>query len=541
MTVIAIGLDSAEPTLIEKWMENGSLPEMAKLREKGAYGKLENYDIFTAELPWTTFATGAEPEKTGYWTPLKYSLDYSIGTRAAYEYDEYQAFYALGDDYRVCSFDIPQVRLQDKLNGIQINAWGAHSPQVDQESNPPSAIQELHDRYGFHPGLHRDYAHTLNMDTTKNVYGMLMEGAKKRGDACIDLLKKEKWDLFLTVFGEAHGAGHNFWQFQPDHPLYDAIPGRGKLPKDPLKDCYQEMDKQIGRIVDAAPNGSDIIIYSAHGMGSNTMDLPSGLFLPEFMYRYHFERPALCNLKMTQKQITKQKWNDWERHVWSSLEAGSYLSRFNRKYLHSKIYNVLAPFIDDDVDGYPMSPRTSATKNKDIPWFQPTVWYADLWPKMRAFALPSFSEGYVRINLKGREQNGIVELSDYHKEIDKICEALGKMVCSRSGVPMVRKLVKTRENPLDKNPKLSDADLIVAWQEEYASDSVEHPKFGRIGPAPHYRAGSHRHSGFILASGKCIPQGKTVSGHAIDIGPTILDRMSAPIPRHLQGQPIKFS
>lgn len=544
MSVIVIGLDSAEPRLIQQWMDDGSLPNMQKIKERGAYGQLDNYDVFTAELPWTTFATGTTPENTGYWTPLKYTPDYSIATRGAYEYDEYAAFYALGDAYRVCSFDVPQVRLQNQLNGTQINAWGAHSPQVQQESNPPDALANIRQSVGWHPGLDRDYAHALNMHSTKSVYDMLMTGITYRGEACVQLLQQDNWDLFITVFGEAHGAGHNFWQFQPEHPLYDQpIAHKKLLPKDPLKNTYIAMDAQVGKIIDSSPQDAQIIIFSAHGMGMNTMDLPSCLFLPEFMYRYNFNRPALCNGingdgKLPEQQLTQQKWNDWERHVWASLDAGSKLARFVRQNLRTKLYNLAAPLVGDDVAGYPMSPKTSAKVNAGKPWYQPTLWYSALWPSMKAFALPSFSDGYIRLNVVGRETHGIVKPEDYHQELDTLCEALEQLVCARTGTKMVTKIVRTRQNPMDTNPKLSDADLVIAWQESYASDSIRHPQYGLIGPAPHFRAGSHRHTGFFMGAGSAFLAGQTLKGHALDVGPTVLKCLGAPIPSTMKGKPL---
>lgn len=171
------------------------------------------------------------------------------------------------------------------------------------------------------------------------------------------------------------------------------------------------------------------------------------------------------------------------------------------------------------------------------PWYQPTLWYSELWPKMKAFALPSFSEGYLRINLKGREAQGIVEPRDYHQVVDDICAELRKLKCARTGVPMVKHIIKTREDPLDTNPNLSDADIVIAWQEEFATDAVEHPKFGRIGPVPHFRAGSHRHTGFMFASGPGIEKNAPLTeGHALDIAPTILALMDAPVPAHIKGR-----
>lgn len=541
MTVIAIGLDSAEPAVLEKWMADGELPTLAELKKKGSYGRLENFEMFTAELPWTTFATGVMPHETGYWTPLKYSPDYQIHTRAAYEYERYPAFFSLGPGFQVCSFDVPQVRLQNNLHGWQFNAWGAHSPQVKQESNVPEIYRELLEKYGEHPGLHRDYAHALNMDAVARVYKMLMGGIKTRADICVDLLGREKWDLFLTVFGETHGGGHNFWQFQPEHPLYtSSIPGREKLPKDPLKDIYKEIDVALARILKHAPQDAKVVIFSAHGMGPNTMDLPSTLFLAEFMYRYNFGKAALGNQSVKssrQSQLTSMTWNTWERHVWNTNGRGNPLIKLAREYFPSRLYNAVAQYLEVQDPDYPMGPVAAKEMYGDRPWYQPTMWYSRLWPRMKAFALPSFSEGYIRINLEGREANGIVNPEDYHSVVDDICEQLRGLKCARTGTPMVAELLKTRKTPLDDDPTLPDADIVVAWQETYATDMVNHPALGTIGPMPHFRAGSHRHTGFLLASGPGISVGSDVAGgHALDIAPTILGLLGAGIPQHIRGK-----
>ena len=64
--VIAIGLDSAEPTLIEKWINQGRLKNISRLWREGAHARLETFKGYSAELPWTTFLTGCSPTKTGW-------------------------------------------------------------------------------------------------------------------------------------------------------------------------------------------------------------------------------------------------------------------------------------------------------------------------------------------------------------------------------------------------------------------------------------------------------------------------------------------
>ena len=41
-STIVIGLDAAEPKLIEEWMAAGHLPNLSKIRQEGTYSRLDN-------------------------------------------------------------------------------------------------------------------------------------------------------------------------------------------------------------------------------------------------------------------------------------------------------------------------------------------------------------------------------------------------------------------------------------------------------------------------------------------------------------------
>ena len=163
------------------------------------------------------------------------------------------------------------------------------------------------------------------------------------------------------------------------------------------------------------------------------------------------------------------------------------------------------------------------------------MWYHPAWPRMRAFALPSFSEGYVRLNVRGREQHGIVAPEDYHRVCDEVEALLREVRDARTGTPMVAKIRRTREAALDSDPHLPDADLIVLWAAQ-PTDVVDTP-LGRIGPLPFQRTGSHVERGFLLASGPGIPPAHAVpDAHALDVPPTILSLLGAPVPAYMQGR-----
>jgi predicted AlkP superfamily phosphohydrolase/phosphomutase len=541
--VVAIGLDSAEPTVIEKWIKEGKLPNLKRIQDHGAYGRLDNYEATSVETSWTTFATGCSPEKTGYYAPLGYDAnDYQMVTIAAYDYKKYPPFYALGNDYKVIAFDVPQVRLHPDINGCQVAAWGAHSPQVEQGSVPDTLISDIHSKFGVHPGLHNDYACIGNYEKTVALQDRLKVGIKRRKEISIDFVKNHEWDLFLTVFGEAHAAMHTCWHLsQKEHPLYEHFLEKTRG-RDLMLEDFVEMDNAIGEIRDAAPDDVVFIVFSMHGMGPAFMDLSTLVFLPEYLYRYCFEgRKALgvnCYESNNSGEIGDYEFGYWERHIWNSKYETNLLKKICRRYLHNRIYSMFSSLIDPVTANGPISPF-EMNKLVDSAAFHPAHWYKNLWPEMKAFAIPSFGEGYVRVNVKGRDPHGIVEAKDYQSVCDEITGLLNEIVDPYDGQKLVNSVLQIRDAPIDENENPHFADLIVLMKDKRPPQSVAHPNLGNIGPLPRYRSGTHRHTGFILVSGEGIePNSMIENGHALDVAPTILHCLGARIPEYIDGKAI---
>src|SRR5580658_4310256 len=61
--VIFLGLDGLDPSLTEKFMDEGKLPNLARLREQGSYRRLRTTFPALSPVAWSTFATGVNPAK----------------------------------------------------------------------------------------------------------------------------------------------------------------------------------------------------------------------------------------------------------------------------------------------------------------------------------------------------------------------------------------------------------------------------------------------------------------------------------------------
>jgi predicted AlkP superfamily phosphohydrolase/phosphomutase len=79
--VIALAVDGMEPTLLDRWIREGELPNLAVVRESGASGTAECSSLSSA-TQWTTHFTGVGPETHGIDGFLTTDEKRSAGDRA---------------------------------------------------------------------------------------------------------------------------------------------------------------------------------------------------------------------------------------------------------------------------------------------------------------------------------------------------------------------------------------------------------------------------------------------------------------------------
>lgn len=61
--LVILGLDGMEPTLAEKFMAEGKLPNLARLKKEGSYARLRTTTPAISPVAWSSFMTGSEPSK----------------------------------------------------------------------------------------------------------------------------------------------------------------------------------------------------------------------------------------------------------------------------------------------------------------------------------------------------------------------------------------------------------------------------------------------------------------------------------------------
>lgn len=62
---LVIGFDGLDPVAVDLLLSEGKLPNLARLRSEGAYGRLRSFTPMLSPILWTTIATGRTPEAHG--------------------------------------------------------------------------------------------------------------------------------------------------------------------------------------------------------------------------------------------------------------------------------------------------------------------------------------------------------------------------------------------------------------------------------------------------------------------------------------------
>ncbi|MDX2216549.1 MAG: alkaline phosphatase family protein [Oculatellaceae cyanobacterium bins.114] len=526
--VIAIGIDTVHPELLEAWMAQGHLKNLNALRSQGTYGPL-TYGSSPEEMQWTSFLTGCSPEKTGYWGRLGFNqTTYDVAEEGVYNFEQHPPFYALGEDYKVAVLRTPQIPMSDNVNGPQVGR---------RRSRPPELLNQLYEQYGKLP-VYKEYGCFWDKNNLRYLHKTVHAGIKRQLAMCRDMLRQDQWDLFLTVIDEAHYASHDFWYIsQPDHPLHPYRP-TDVFEGDPLLEVYEAIDQAIGEIIAQAPDDAYVMVFSVDGMGANSTDIPTMVFLPEFLYRYNF--PGQFALAKGNPNtpppppVSKPKRQSWAGEVWQRRYDSNPLKRWIRQWLPGKFQDKLDQLWTSSQPSL-VSPYQLLKQYPSLFW-QPTLWYRPLWSTMKAFALPNFSDGHVRINVKGREAHGMVDPADYAQICEDLTAKLYQLKDARTGEPMVLRVVRTRETAMETKPGSVTADLIVEWRDR-PIDVVDSPEFGRIGPIPYCNTGGHKPVGFLMTKGPGIEANATLPqpGRLTDLAPTILTLLDAPIPDYCEG------
>jgi predicted AlkP superfamily phosphohydrolase/phosphomutase len=486
--LLLIGLDAADAGLIERWTEDGTLPNLAAIRRAGIWGRLSTAAKYLTGSPWPTFYTGRHPSSHGLYHDFQWRHEHMEFAAPAADWLPVRPFWrSIRGEVQTVVHDVPMTPGTEAFRGVEVTGWGSHDKLVPPDSHPPELLDEIHRRFGQSP-IRTDEYGRASLGHLRELHAELVDLTRRSAELAGWLLQRP-WNLGIVVFGALHRGGHRFW---------DRSSVAGEVPPElaawydnALRELYRAADTAVGDLVAAAPDAA-VLVFSLHGMQVNTARVD---LLDDMLSRV-LHGPSAAKPKQ-----------GLLRRMGEAMPLGL------RRALTNSVPKPL--------------------KNRIM-----TKWTTGgvQWERTPAFTLRADLNGYIRLNLKGREPRGMVPPEEAEALSKRITTGLLSFRDADTGEPLIEEVCPSdRVFPVaERSERLPD--LIVRWAPTSGAvhRAVTSPLLGRIeratpGRIPNGRSGNHAPYGFLIARGPGIGAGERLAPGAniLDLAPTVLRRLGA--------------
>ena len=465
--LLMIGVDAGDRALIDRLVDDGKMPTLARLREDGVSGGIDPLPGLADDGSWSTFATAMAPGKHGRFHHEQTVPGTYFTANLARSGMQHPPFWkALADaGLRVGVVDVPKAPLAGLEQGIEVADWMPHGEDTQRVTVNP-VHHPLAEKFVRDPEFDCESLRVSQAETVAHATQIRGRGLRRR-ELLESLVGGEDWDFFITALAETHCAGHHFWHYHDQvHPRHDAE--AAKAAGDLVAAEYREADSTLGRLIEAAGPATNVFVFSLIGMGPNY----SAAHVLDDVLR-SIEGPPVRN----RSELSRLK----------SL-VPLRLKRMARRRFPGVVSSLTSPH----------STRM-------------------------AFVVPHDAvSGAIRLNMKGREPAGIIEAGvEYDEWCRRITDVLLAVENADTGRPVVREVVRVAD-AYPGGHAADFADLLAVWDTSQPVSSVRSAGLGALGEPQVDRAGNHTPGGWFTMAGPGIPtQSRRINARMIDLGPTV--------------------
>jgi predicted AlkP superfamily phosphohydrolase/phosphomutase len=429
--------DSTSVPLVERMVAAGRLPALAAARDRG-----HRYEFDPGSTPlfpsaaYPTLYSGREIADHGIysafpWFPAEQRVRFMRSMtlpRSVWE--------LLPPGRRALVIDPYDHWPPSAGEGVFVSGWQYRNrvAALERWSVPAGAHRRLSRRFGAPPLLEDAYGAQPARRLLEARHRLL--AAPARVSALVrDLLVHERFDLVWATFSAGHFAGHFLWDTSQIADGDAVSQAEQTMLARTVEEVYEAVDRAIGEILDALADDADVIVLSPIGMGPFTSRAD---MLPELLEAVLEGRAdgAAAGSSMFRLRAS----------VPSSLRAAV------ARVLPSRaVHELAARLYLQGVD----------------------------WSRTRAIALPGEQNGYVRLNLRGRERDGIVAPEEADALLDELVEGLATFR-DDNGQPAVAAVERPDVGEGAKAPLLPD--LVVRWSERPSAGvrALRSERFGEV-------------------------------------------------------------
>jgi predicted AlkP superfamily phosphohydrolase/phosphomutase len=495
-----LALDGGTFDVILPLVERGNLPNIGRLMEQGAWGRLRSTIHPITPAAWTSFMTGLNPGRHGVYdfvAPEESGYGFRLTTALNCK-EETLWSYLSRHDKRVIVLNVPFTYPPENVNGVMIS--GLDAPMIRREiASPPEVYDTLAGRFGeYIMDWTMPVGRRFNLAQYKENLWRTLEFRYKSGRY---LMTHNPWDCFMLVFNSTDHVQHVFWQ--AEHEARSII-----------EETYRRVDDYLGKFLDELDDDTTTLLISDHGAGP------------------------------IERVFYLDRWLEREGYLvlsGSTLSPGRVIVRLARRgrtllrrYLPvslKKLLRYALPGTRDRVE------TLIATRNVD-------------WAKVRAYSSGYY--GNIYINRRGDKPKGTVAAEDYDRLCSEISDKLMQIEDPSTGEKIVERVY--RKHDIYSGDQVRSApDLIIRWRDyatytEKGLEAASRDDTGGLFAGRHLNVessddpltGTHRIDGIFIAAGPTIRRSGEIDNLSIlDLFPTILHTLGQPIPDDRDGRVIE--
>ena len=504
--VLIAALDGVGLDLLRPWLEDGVLPNLRQLMERGVHGHLATVMPPVTAPAWTSFMTGKNPGKHGvYEFLLRESNSFDEIPVNSLRRDGLTLWDLLGRaGHRAIVVNVPVTYPPQPVNGVLIS--GFLTPRQRRDfTYPPGLLDEIEHAVG-------PYRLHLNVPYQPGKVDVfldeLLDVLDYKSRVLNYLMGRYDWDFMMFhVLGTdrlQHELGH---VLDPDHPAHNKQEA-GQYRKR-IVAYFRRVDEELGRLVEAAGPQTTVLVMSDHGSGSIYKFMSFNVWLlRQGFLRLKRDPVTLVQRLIYELGITPEVgYQIAARLGWGGTRLSVDLDERSR--LLNLIGRVFLSF-------------------KNVDW-------------TRTLAYSKGNYGQIFINLKGREPFGVVEPGD---EREQVCqEIIGRLREIRdpsTGEVIIGQVFRGEELYQGKYVSQAPDILFLPRDMHYKALGTLAFMSNRFLRDSYGLSGDHRMNGLFICAGPSINQGQIVEGaRIIDVAPTLLYLMGEKVPGDMDGQVLK--
>jgi len=478
--VVAIGIDGAPWELVNRFIQNGSLPNLASLVEKGTSADLRSTIPAVTSPAWKCYSTGKNPGKLGafWWTKVDFKAQKMTFVSSADFRGKDHWDYIAGSGERCVVINQPMTYPPPKeFHGIFVS--GVPALENDDYTCPKELKADLVKRHGWRiaPEI------LLDIDPKRAIRSI-----SRLIDARFDLAEEHLDDagfVQVSVF-LIDDVQHYTWRQMKE--------GKGEF-KDAIETLWKQIDARIGRLRERLGPEDHIVIFSDHGF----CDLKGVFYINEWLGDEHIKR---------KDKISPEGGGRTSRHA----------NMANRLHLTPILKKVMS---QERLRG--MQDRALKEELESRVFFS--------WDQTRVYGE---GEGPIYIN-----RDLVADDQQYEDLRDRLVEGLLKLVHPETGEKVIDRVYKREE--AYNGPFVDEApDLIAVPTLGYTISShvSNEPTLWANADTYHNKwTGIHREEGILILWGPEIKTGERLDNARIyDVAPTILALKGLPIPDDMDGR-----